>query len=84
MSKLAGYREFTSKKSGKLCRMIAVMSPYSDREKENGAIGNRVEEIFLPENSLPNITETDIGKEVVIDYDIVGGRAFVNGVVLKK
>ena len=81
--KVVGYREFQSKKGNK-CRMLTVMSPYTDREKEKGSVGNRTEDIFLPDDCDLTITEADIGKEVVVDYSIVGGRAFVNGVVLKK
>lgn len=83
MSKVAGYREFQSKK-GNTCRLLTVLSPYSDKEREKGCVGNRTEDIFLPDDCDLKITEADIDKEVVIDWSVVGGRAFVNGVVLKK
>lgn len=82
-SKVAGYREFESKK-GNRCRLLTLMTPYSDREKENGAVGNRMEEIFLPEGCNLKITESSIGQSVAVDYSVRGGRASVENVVLLK
>lgn len=83
-AKVMGYREFNSKKTGRLCKMLAVATPYNASEVQSGCVGFRVEDIFLPDDCGLKVSDSDIGKEVVIDYNVVGGRAYVNGVVLKK
>lgn len=82
--KLLGYRQFTSKKNGRLYRMIAVMSPYSAAQKAQGCVGNAVEEIFLPDECDITVTEADIGKTVLISYSVQGGRAFVTDIEIKS
>lgn len=82
-SKIAGYKEFTSKK-GHECRLLTLMTPYSDREKERGAVGNRMEEIYLPDGCNLRITEDSIGQKVSVEYSVRGGRASVENVVLLK
>lgn len=83
VSNVVGYREFNSKKGNK-CRVLTLMSPYSDRDKEKGCIGNRVEDVFIPETCDLQITEASIGQIAVVEYSIFGGRAFVNNIILKK
>lgn len=83
VSKVIGYREFQSKKGG-LCRLLTLMSPYDEEEKERGAVGNRTEEIFLPDKCDLRITEANIGQTAVVEYRVIGGRAYVQNVVLKK
>lgn len=83
VGKIVGYREFDSKR-GNTCRLLTVISPYNDRDKEKGAVGNRTEEIFLPDACKLKITEASIGQDVVVEYSVSGGRAYVENVVLKK
>lgn len=83
VGKIVGYREFDSKK-GNTCRLLTLMTPYSDREKEKGAVGNRTDDIFLPDACKLKITEASIGQDAVVEYSVSGGRAYVENVVLKK
>lgn len=83
VGKIIGYREFESKK-GNTCRLLTLMSPYSDRDKEKGAVGHRVEDIFLPDACKLKITEASVGQDAVVEYSVSGGRAYVENVVLKK
>ena len=46
MTKLVGYKKITSKKSGKDFCVASVVQDVSEREKENGFIGQKVEEAY--------------------------------------
>lgn len=83
MTKLVGYKKITSKKSGKEFCVASVVQDVSDREKENGFIGQKVDEIFLPEAQLDLFKLSDIGKELVLDYELSGGRAYLVNVAVK-
>lgn len=83
MTKLVGYKKITSKKSGKEFCVASVVQDLSDREKSNGAVGNKVDEIFLPEEHLNLLKPSDIGKELLLDYELSGGRAFLINVTVK-
>lgn len=80
--KVLGFRKFTSK-GGNECRMLTVMEPYTDHAKQAGAVGNRVEDLFIPRECNFVVTEKDVGREVIVDYDVVGNRAYVSSVTWK-
>lgn len=73
---LIGYRRFRSKKGSPLC-LANVLVPYSERDLSNGAAGSRVDEIFLPDNRVDLLQPKDVGKQVEVLHEVVGGRAFV-------
>lgn len=83
LTKLVGYKKITSKKSGKHFCVVSVLSDLSAREQENGAVGQKVEEIFLPEEQTDFLKPADIGKEFFVNYNISGGRAYVTDVSVK-
>lgn len=83
LTKLVGYKKITSKKSGKHFCVASVLSDLSPREKEQGAVGQKVEEIFLPEEQIDFLKPADIGKEFFVNYNISGGRAYVSDVSVK-
>lgn len=83
MIKLVGYKKITSKKSGKTFCVASVVSDLSEREIEQGQVGQKTEEIFLPESQLDYLKPADIGKEFFVHYDINNGRAFVSNVSVK-
>lgn len=83
MTKLVGYKKITSKKSGKDFCVASVVQDVSEREKENGFIGQKVDEIFLPEVQLDLLKPSDIGKELLLDYELSGGRAYLVNVAVK-
>ncbi|WP_418840608.1 hypothetical protein [Roseburia inulinivorans] len=83
MTKLVGYKKITSKKSGKDFCVASVVQDVSEREKENGFIGQKVDEIFLPEAQLDLLKPSDIGKELLLDYELSGGRAYLVNVAVK-
>jgi len=83
MTKLVGYKKITSKKSGKDFCVAFVVQDVSEREKENGFIGQKVDEIFFPEAQLDLLKPSDIGKELLLDYELSGGRAYLVNVTVK-
>lgn len=83
MSKLVGYRRFTSKKNGKDYCVAEVETPFSTRETSSGAVGCKTEQIFIPEDQYDLLKPADIGKEIKLDYELSGGRAYLVNVTVK-
>ena len=83
MSKLVGYRRFTSKKNGKDYCAAEVETPFSTRETSAGAVGCKTEQIFMPEDQYDLLKPADIGKEIKLDYELSGGRAYLVNVTVK-
>lgn len=77
MSRLVGYKRFVSKKNGKEFCVANVVSEYGARDKSNGCIGEKVEEIFLPEEKVIFLQPSHIGKEIKLEYELSGGRAYI-------
>lgn len=82
MIKLVGYRNITTKK-GKEFTLASVVSDFSQREKEKGAVGQKVDDIWLPEDCANMFKPTDIGKELNLDYELSSGRAYLVSVAVK-
>lgn len=82
MTKLVGYRNITTKK-GKEFTLASVVSDFSAREVNNGAVGQKVEDLWLPEDCTNMFKPTDIGKELKLDYELSSGRAYLVGVTVK-
>lgn len=80
--KLVGYRNITTKKGSELT-LASVVSDLSEREKSNGAVGQKVEDIFLPENLTNTLKPENIGKEFVPTYDVSNGKAYLVSYAIK-
>ena len=83
MSKLVGYRRFTSKKNGKDYCVAEIETPFSSRDTASGAVGCRTEQVFMPENQYDMLKPEHIGRELKLDYELSGGKAYVVNVTLK-
>lgn len=83
MTKLVGYKKFTSKKNGKEFCVASIVQDLTEREKENGAVGSKVDEIFLPEDQKDMLKPSDIGKELLLDYELSSGRVYLVNVTVK-
>lgn len=83
MPKLLGYRKFASKKDGKNYCVATVVSDITPRDKENGFVGQKTEELFMPEDLVDYLKPEHIGKDVYVDYNISNGRAFITNVTVK-
>ena len=75
---LLGVKKFTSK-GGRKCEVMTVRSDYNSRMLAEGCFGSKVEELFVPDGMQGLLKPEDIGKEVSIDYEVSGGRAFMIG-----
>ena len=82
---LLGVKKFTSTKSGaeKKYEVIIVSGSFNDRSLENGCFGSDVSEIFLPEKLHGRLEPAHIGKEIVLDYEISGTKAYLTGFSIK-
>lgn len=83
MTKLAGYRKFVSKKNNKNYCVAFLLHDVSDRDKDAGFIGQKIEEVFLPPSCVDLFTPGDVGKQVFLDYEITNGNAFLRQVSVK-
>lgn len=85
MSKLLGYRRFAGKNGKNYC-VANVASDFSQRDKESGAAGVSVKEVFLPDTLYDYLKPDDVNKECNLEYEINGHRAYLIGfaVVGKK
>lgn len=77
MTKLVGYRKFASSKNGKEYCVAQVVSDVTEREVNRGFVGQKVEELFLPEDQIDVFKPSDIGKEIETTYELSGGRAYL-------
>lgn len=82
MVKLVGYKKFTSR-AGRDCCVASIVRPFSERDKTFGAVGEKAEEIFMPESQVDLLKPSDVGHELILDYDMSDGRAFLYNVTVK-
>lgn len=82
MRKLVGYRRFISGK-GRDCCVASVLVDATERDKNAGQVGQKTEDVFIPSDQLDLLKPSDIGKELVCDYDLSNGRAFLIHVSVK-
>lgn len=83
MGKLVGFRRFVSKKGDNYC-VANVVSDYTERDKANGAVGSRTEELFIPSAQYDYLQASDIGSEIVLNYNFSGNRAYLDSVEVKR
>lgn len=82
MVKLLGYKKGVSKQNKPYC-IAYVVEDLSAREKERGSVGSKVEDLFLPVELVDVLRPVDVGKELVLDWSVSGGRAFLAGLTVK-
>ena len=83
MPKLIGYRKFTGKKDGKRYCVATCISELTPSDKNNGYVGQKTEELFMPEHLVDLLRPEHIGRELVCNYTISSGRAFLEDVAVK-
>lgn len=76
MEKLIGLKKFKSKK-GQDCYVAVIEVPFTDREMEYGSRGCKAEEQFIDERIYNMLSPADFGKQIVRDFQITGGRAYL-------
>lgn len=76
---IIGYRKWRSEK-GSFC-IINVTSPYTEREKNFGAVGTGMKEEWIPVEFQDLFQPSCIGKSVVLTYEPgANNRAYIVGV----
>lgn len=82
MPKLLAYKKFTSK-AGKLCCVATVSSPLNQRDIDNGFVGVKIDEVFLPDSLIDYLKPEHINHDVFLEYSVSNGRAFLENVTVK-
>jgi hypothetical protein len=72
-----------SKKNGKEYCVATVVSDGTQREIQNGLVGQKSEDIFLPDEQLNLLKPSDIGHELICSYSYSNGRGFLESVTVK-
>lgn len=81
-SLLIGYRKFVSKK-GTSCCIVSFINDYTAFDCSHGAVGQKVDEVFLPETCHGLIQPNSIGRFYELEYGAgIGGRPAVVGIHL--
>ncbi|MCM1308289.1 MAG: hypothetical protein NC223_06795 [Butyrivibrio sp.] len=81
---LIGYRKFNSK-AGKACCIVSLLSDYSQGEISYGAVGQKCEDIFLPDECHKLIVPTVVGKTCSLQYgEGFNGKPAVIGIEIQK
>ncbi|MEI3169020.1 MAG: hypothetical protein V8S58_14605 [Lachnospiraceae bacterium] len=57
--------------------LAEIETPFNPRETASGAVGCKTEDIFMPEEQVNFLKPEHIGKEVKLDYELSGGRAYL-------
>ena len=73
MGKIIGYKKFTSKAGVKYC-VLNVLQEFSNYEIKYGAIGQKVEEIWLQDELVNTINENCIGKQCKTTFEKIGNK----------
>lgn len=81
LEKLIGLKQFKSKK-GQNCYIAVLEVPFSDREIEYGAVGSKSEEQFVDEDIFNSLSPADLGREVIRDFQISNGRAYLTNLTV--
>lgn len=79
MITLVGYQRGTSKKTGKPYCIAHVV-----QDKANGVTGSKTDNLFMPDGLLDLFKVEDIGKELILEYNLSGSRAYLSNVTVKK
>lgn len=82
VANLVGYKVGTGKKTGNPYCMLHIVSECTAAELQSGSVGNKVETVFAPASQLNYFKPADIGKDIELNYDVVGGRAYLTSVVI--
>lgn len=77
MSTLVGYKRFKAKNGKDYC-VACVVSDFS--ANAIGCVGQKVEEVFMPDEMFEYLQPQHVGKEIKFDYEVSGNRAYLTGV----
>lgn len=85
MVQLLNIHNFHSSKTNKDYSVIQVLRPITQRERDNGYLGDSIsEEIFLPDSLIHVLNVSDIGTQIDLIYEVVGGKANLVNILRKE
>ena len=81
---LLNIKNFHSSKKDRDYTVLQVLRPITQQERERqGYIGATVaEDIFVPDSQVGSFTTKDIDHELELHYDIIGGKAVLDNIVV--
>ena len=83
MPQLLGYRKFAGKKDATKTYCVATFaSELTDKERQNGYVGLKVEEVFMPDTLVDFLKPEHLGRDCRLDYSISNGRAYLDSVTV--
>ena len=84
MSRIIGFKRFTSKAGKKLC-MLFLETEFSsfDRSNASSIEGAKVETEWLEDDIASKLTAADIGKSCTVNKVISGNRAYITDITIK-
>lgn len=71
-ARLLGYRVGTSKKNSKEYCQMHLAIPCTERDQQNGSVGERTQVEFVPDGYVHFLKPSDIGKNVELLYEFNG------------
>lgn len=83
VSTVVGYKQFMSKKLGKQCNVMVLLTDFTPAENARGNYGQGAQEIFLNDDIAQRIKPDCIGKQVNLIYSLgAGGRPVLDDVTI--
>ena len=81
---LLNIKNFHSNKKDKDYTVLTILRPITPSERDRqGYIGvTLAEEVFAPEEQVGTFSQKDIDHEIDLQYDIIGGKAVLNKIVV--
>ena len=76
MTILIGYKNGKSK-AGKNYTIAQVLRDSTPVEQSYGTVGQVCDNVWLPEHQVGLLLPAMIGKEVELDYEVLGGRPYL-------
>lgn len=84
MEKIINVHNFHSSKKNKDYSILLVQRDLTQTELNNGYLGKvTCEEVFLPDNLVGKFGIDSVGKEIERQYSVIGGKAYLENIVLK-
>lgn len=71
--KILGYRKFNSKTNIPCC-IVQALTEFSEAERNRGAFGQKVEEVWVPDKFQNLIIPSSVGKEITVAYNVGSDR----------
>ena len=81
---LLNIKNFHSNKTDRDYTVLTILRPITPSERDRqGYIGvTLAEEVFVPDEQVGSFSNKDIDHELDLQYDIIGGKAVLNKIVV--